>query len=89
MLSANGKVIMDVTDYVRRHFPDPNLSAKEIAESVYHTPPYLSNVFKSRTGKNRIQYIKEVRLEYSVALMEDRSLTLADISQRCGYSDQN
>lgn len=89
MLSVNGKVVMDVTDYIRRRFSDPNLSVKEIADRVYLTPPYLSNVFKSRTGKNLIQYIKEVRLEHSVALMDDRSLTLADIAQRCGYSDQN
>ncbi|MDE6844273.1 MAG: response regulator [Lachnospiraceae bacterium] len=88
-LSADYHLIAEVTDYVKQHFSDVNLSVKEIADSVYLTPPYLSHIFKNKTGKTLIQYIKEVRLEHSIILMGDGKFTLADIAEKCGYADPN
>ena len=49
------------------------------------SPYYLSHIFKDKTGRTFIEYLTEVRINYARELCLDQSLSIKDISERCGY----
>ena len=80
---------MQVLRYIHRHYSDENLSVKKLAEQVFLTPTYLSNLFKQEVGKTIGQYITEVRIERSKELLRDKRFKLYHVAQQVGYSDSN
>ena len=81
--------VMQVLHYIHRHYSDENLSVKKLAEQVFLTPTYLSNLFKQEVGKTIGQYITEVRIERSKELLRDKRFKLYHVAQQVGYSDSN
>lgn len=59
--------------------------ASELNISSY----YLSHLFKEYTGSTFTDYLTEYRIERAIELMKNSSLTLAQIGEMVGYSDQN
>lgn len=65
------------------------LSQKAIADSVGLSPAYMSNLFKRQTGITMTDYIEAKRLQYAKHLLTMTDLSVKEISQECGYEDQN
>lgn len=72
--------------YIEAHYGE-KISVKEIAESLYVTPNYLSDLFKRHTGKNISVYITEVRLEKAKEYLTIPECNVASISERVGISN--
>lgn len=60
-----------------------------LAAELKISPYYLSHLFKEYTGNNFTDYLAEIRIERAIELMHQPSLTLAQIGEMVGYSDQN
>lgn len=65
------------------------LSVKQLAESVYLTPNYLSGIFKRQTGQTIGEYLTTVRLCRAKELLRDPCLKFYQISREVGYEDPN
>lgn len=80
-----------ITAYVRKmvaeNHMDTNFSVSYLAECINITPAHLSMVFRQSTGINISKHITDVRMEHASRLLEDPSLTMADISRMVGYQD--
>ena len=81
--------VFQVICRIKKDFSREDLDITALADSVYLTPTYLSNLFKKETGFTIGQYITLVRIEKAKALLEDKSLKLYQVAEQCGYSDQN
>ena len=73
--------------YMHRFFTDkisiPYLAGLEnLSNSRYVT------LFKNQTGKSPNEYIIELRLQFAKSLLDNTNLSIKQISQRVGYSDQ-
>jgi len=82
-------VVQKVMDYIWKNYGDSTLSIKTLAEYVYLTPTYLSNLFKKGTGITIGQYIVDVRIENAKRLMKDPRLKFYEVACMVGYEDAN
>lgn len=89
LLITDNKMVLKIIDYVKKNFMREEMSIKQIADSVFMSPAYLTTFFKKKTGKTIGQYIKEVRMEYAVFLLTEKGYSVCEISKFCGYSDAN
>lgn len=72
--------------YIEEHYRE-TLKLSSLATLTGYSKDYISKVFKEKSGKNLTDYIHHVRLTHSIQLLEDTTLTAADISRMVGYSD--
>jgi AraC-like DNA-binding protein len=66
------------------------LSLKEISESLNVHPSYLSREFSKYFGDLSFgDYIRKLRIEKSIVLLQDPKYSLAEIAYLTGFSDQS
>jgi transcriptional regulator GlxA family with amidase domain len=58
----------------------------ELAEKVHLSERQLRRVFQSATGHSLQDYLQLAKLELAQRLLEQTSLSLDDIAERCGFS---
>lgn len=85
----NAYAVKRVMDYIRENYGDSSLSVRTLAEHVYLTPPYLSNLFKKNTGLTIGQYLADVRIENAKRLMKEPKLKFYQVASMVGYEDSN
>jgi AraC family transcriptional regulator len=66
-------------------FPDLPALAKQSGLSRFH----FIRVFKTETGMTPARYVEQCRIEQAKALIEAAEISLADIADRLGFSDQS
>lgn len=87
--NKNYFIAQKVSDYIREHYGEKNLSIKTLADIVYLTPTYLSNLYKKQTGITIGQYLVDVRVEHAVQFLNDPQWKLYQIAPMVGYEDAN
>ena len=85
--SAGDETLLMIKQYVRAHFADPQLSVTSLAEPFSMTPNALSKFFSRKAGLGVLQYIHKIRIENACNLMLNSDLTLTEIAQRVGYTN--
>lgn len=60
-----------------------------VAEELGVSQSHLSREFFKYTGEQPIRFLTRVRVENAVKLLHESSLTIEEISARCGFSDGN
>ena len=69
---------------------DSNLNLTEISRSLDINPSYLSREFSKHFGNLSFgEYIRKLRIEKAIALMEQNQYTLTEIAYLTGFSDQS
>ena len=63
-------------------------SIEEVCNDLYVNKYYLSHVFKKYMGIPPQQYVIKCRLTQAKKLLGETDLSVAEISERCGYPDQ-
>ena len=81
---ATGKY-QDALHYIDEHLGNPMLSVRDIAEALGLTTPTLIHVFKKNLDTTPAKYIREKRLEESLALLKDSDKSLQEICDLCGF----
>lgn len=87
--NKNYYIAQKVSEYIREHYGEKDLSIKTLAEAVYLTPTYLSNLYKKQTGITIGQYLVDVRVEQAILLLKDPQWKLYQIAPMVGYEDAN
>lgn len=75
--------------YIEDYYHKPELSLKDLAESIQISPAYLSRLLKQEIGTSFIDYLTHVRMQKAMLLMSDPSVRLYEVSERVGYSNQH
>lgn len=74
--------------YVADHLSEP-IRVADVAASLGIGVSYLSNLFKSYTGKNLIRFINEMKVERLKSLLTTQRLTLREAAESVGLADEN
>jgi AraC family transcriptional regulator len=86
--ASSRKWLRQVRDRIEDEYAlPPTLAA--IAAGVDREPSYVANAFKRTYGKSVGEHLRDVRLWRTRRLVEDRSISLADLAQRAGFADQS
>lgn len=64
-----------------------NLSLDKLSKNMYISPVYLSKIFKEETGDSPINYLIKIRLSKARELLQDKKLTIKEVSKLVGYPD--
>lgn len=81
-------VIPMVLKYLNKNYFN-DISLNDVAKNVNLSYNYLSKVFKDEIGKSFIDYLTELRLEKSMKLLANQSMSIKEICQKIGYNDPN
>lgn len=84
--SSESIYIRMIERYVEQHYMETSLNVTKIAEAMHISAVYTGAMFKHARGQSLIGYINNFRLERSVELLRDMTLSIAEISQRVGYA---
>jgi len=77
-----------VKKYINQHYAS-KITIDLLCKEFYCSKSTLTNSFKKAFGKTINEYLTDYRLEHAKHLLENGSLTIHNISQVCGFSDQN
>ncbi len=66
-----------------------SLSIESMAEVTGVSQSHFIRLFKASTGKSPHAYYDELRMQLAVHLLKTTDYTIAQVAQRCGFSDQS
>lgn len=73
-----------IIDYIDQHYSD-TIKLEELACIAHLEPSYFTKVFKAVNGLSPINYIQHIRIKHSEKFLTDNTLTLEQISWKCGF----
>ena len=76
------------TEFLEAHL-DGNISLQKVAEACEMSVSHFARAFKSTFRRPPHTWLTERRVEVAMDLMKNSRLPLADIANRCGFSDQS
>ena len=80
------RVISGITRYMQEHLAE-EISLSVLADEFHLSAQYVSQLFKNEIGVNFLAYLTNIRMEKAKNLLLSTSLSIADISEQCGYAD--
>lgn len=81
----NESLCVQIQDYIRKSFHDPNLSVTSIAEHFSLPPVMMSKMFRETVGEKIPVVVSEVRLEAAKKLMCQSDESLGEIAEKAGF----
>ncbi len=86
--SEQVRQIHGAMEYMYRNISS-ELSVEDIAKSCYRSVGYFSHLFKDIAGVSPHRYITSLRMEKAKELLSDTELSVAEIGEAVGFTDQN
>lgn len=83
-MDAPNYAVHRVKQYIEEHYQE-ELTLNFLADQVYLSPNYLSNMFTKVTGCSLNKYIKRLRMRKSRELLLNTNMKIADIGKAVGY----
>ena len=78
--------IRNAVAYIRYNFRNPTLSVNTVATAVCLSPNYFGTIFKRHLGDTCLGYIRKMRLSFACVLLQNSTLTISEIAEKCGYA---
>lgn len=84
--APSGDIISAITDGIHKRYNE-NLTLGALTKDLNYSLPYLSKLFKEKTGLNFRAYLHKVRCEEACRLLANTDEKIQNISRLVGYSD--
>ena len=65
---------------------DKKITLNDIAKLEHLSPYYISHMIKSTSGLNFQNFLSYMRMEFAAKSLADKTMTLTQISESCGFS---
>lgn len=75
-----------ICEYIRQHFLEYDNSIEKFSEDLNVTTTTVRSAVKDITGKTYKEYLVQLRIDYSIQLLNEGELSVAEISQAVGYN---
>jgi signal transduction histidine kinase/AraC-like DNA-binding protein len=82
----NDKFIKKAVATVRRNIDNPDFGKDDFAAAMNVSPSLLYKKIKSFTDQSVVEFIKGIRLNYALELLQSRKYTIMEVGDRCGFS---
>jgi len=79
--------ISEMKRYLNENYNNLNFTVDGMAKAFNFSTPYLSTYFKENTGETVLDYLTKVRIEKAKELLNNRGISINDISTAVGYID--
>lgn len=78
--------ILKIVRYMQEHLSE-EISLTVLADRFHLSAQYISQLFKNEIGVNYLTYLTNIRMELAKKLLLSTPLSIAEISDKTGYSD--
>ncbi len=77
-----------IDHFISQHIQD-RISISDLADCICVSERHFFELFKQQTDQTPHQYVIRMRLNYASRLIRETNLSLAEISQKAGFSSQS
>ncbi|MDR2119281.1 MAG: response regulator [Tannerella sp.] len=82
----NDRFVKKAVEIVRRHIADAEFGKEEFASAMNVSPSLLYKKIKSFTDLSPVDFIKSIRLNHALELLQSRKYTVTEVSELSGFS---
>lgn len=75
-------------EFIRSNY-DKKIGLEHVADHVHLSSSYVGSLFRRKTGQTVSDYLNQVRMEKSKAILSHGDLPISDIAYQCGFGDQS
>ena len=75
-------------EYIGEHYTENNISVKKLAEMAEMSEVYFRKQFQRLYGMAPLQYIKQLRLNKAIELLESDMYPVHEVAHRVGYASE-
>jgi signal transduction histidine kinase/DNA-binding response OmpR family regulator/ligand-binding sensor domain-containing protein len=86
MNDLNDKFVKKAMEVVRANMANENFSKDEFASAMNVSSSLLYRKIKSLTDQSPIDFIKSIRLNHALELLQSQKYTVTEVSEMCGFS---
>lgn len=86
-LDEKDALFSGITDYLEKHFTDPDISLGRVSGIFGYTQKYFSLLFKNNMGTGFCEYINNMRMKHALSLIDDGVKEVSKVSEMCGFTD--
>jgi AraC-like DNA-binding protein len=79
--------VSDVLSYMAAHFSDPELTLEQLIELSSWSRGYFMKVFREYTGETPMGYLRRLRINAAVELLNSGDRTVTEVAYRVGFND--
>ena len=77
----------NVLDFIKGKYGQ-SITLEDLSSEASISPNHFSKLFKSTIGSSPMQFVMSYRIEQAKKLISNSELSLVEIAQKCGFSDQ-
>ncbi|MBO0993733.1 response regulator transcription factor [Bacillus sp. SD088] len=88
MNENNQSNMPQLLSYIDQHYTEP-ISLSDLADHFHFNPSYLSTYFSQHHGIGFNEYLNQIRIDKAKAYLENKNVSIAEISGFVGYSDHS
>lgn len=85
--SADDKFIQQALAIIEKNIANPDFSVEELSREMFMSRVALYKKLFSLTGKTPIEFIRSIRLQRAVQLLEKREMTVAEVAYEVGFNN--
>ena len=86
MKDKHGNTLGKVKIYIELHYTE-HISLDKLSNLFFISKEYLSKAFKTKYGRNLMNYIIELRMKKAKLMLEDKDISIKVIAESVGYDD--
>ncbi|MDF2927034.1 MAG: AraC family transcriptional regulator [Paenibacillaceae bacterium] len=80
----NSRTIRKIKEIIAQHYME-NITMSRLAEEVFMSPNYISQIFRQETGTTVTEYVTKVRMEAAKELLKSPDLKILQVAEMIGY----
>ncbi|MGG0824811.1 helix-turn-helix domain-containing protein [Paenibacillus turicensis] len=85
--TQNNNIVRQILNSVELDFKG-KLTLNEIAQAQHYNSSYLSDIFRRNIGISFKTYLQQIRIRYSLYLLQTQHISIVDIALSSGFSDE-
>jgi len=87
--SEDAKLLRKINDYITENISNENLSVSDMSASLGLSRATLYHRVLELTGLSPVEYIRDIKLEKSMMLLEKSGMSVSEVAYRIGFSTPN
>ncbi|MDO4276325.1 MAG: response regulator [Eubacteriales bacterium] len=82
-------IVLQARKYIYANYEQRELDLTQVADAIGCNPSYLSRTMKQELGISFKDFLTKLRIGQAIQLMQNNQLSLNQIAERVGYSNQH
>ncbi|MHA4844575.1 hybrid sensor histidine kinase/response regulator [Flavitalea antarctica] len=87
--SHDEQLLLKITRFIENNIDNPNLSVEELSKHVFMSRRSLYSKIMELTGETPVEFIRSLKLQKAVALLENSDMKMSEIAYTTGFATAN